>query len=286
MAETSDPNITGNLEEWLLTLDRLKTFEYDGVNYRKDLEPVQQNLFWAGDFWERNPDSNEDKTADKWGRHFINAPFRITSVKVPLPKLDYDVHPYLKTSFLKSVTYDNTITVTWLEDVYRSVQKFHLDWVHRWYNRQYDVLRNGPQGKFKQLDVYAFHYVNTTGALLEAPRLEVLFRIKLRGLMPRSLGELTFDYGAPGNETPVSIQYSASKVLWEYNPSFYDSNFRNVFKADGAWLSKKEVVNNVWNPTGDGGDTIPSSTDAANQTEGMRVITTITPSIVGEGEIS
>ena len=277
-------NITGTSEDWIQVFDRLKSFEYDGVNYRKDLEPVQQNLFWAGDFWEENPDTTLDKKADSWGRHFINAPFRITSVKLKLPRLDYEVHPFLKTAFLKSATYQNDVTVTWLEDVYRSVQKYHLDWAHRWYNRQYDVLRNGPQGKFRQLDLYAFHYVNSTGALLEAPVLEVLFRIKLRGLMPKTLGELTFDYATPGNETPVTCEYIASRILWEYNPSFYDSNYTNVFGS--PWLSKSSVANNVWNPTGPGGSTIPSSTDLDLQTEGMRAISSITPSILGEGEIA
>jgi hypothetical protein len=207
------------------------------------------------------------------------------SVSMDLPKLDYEIHPYIKSSFLKSVSYTGEVKIKWLEDAYRSVQKYHLDWVHRWYNRQYDVLRNGPQGKFRQLDVYAFHYVNTTGAVLEAPTIELLFRVKFRGLMPKSIGGLNFDYSTPGNETPIEMTYACTKALWEYNPAFYDSDFRNVFAKNGAWLSKKSVVDNVWNPVGNDGTTISSSADATNQTEGMRILTNVTPSIAGENEI-
>jgi hypothetical protein len=241
-------------------------------------------MFWAGDFWERNPDTTNDYAADGWGRYFINAPFRIMSINIKLPSLEYENHPYLKTPLFKGATYSFQVTVTWLEDVYRTVQKMHLDWLTRWYNRQYDVLRCGPQGKFKSLDVYAFHYVNTSGKLLEAPTIEVLFRIKLRGLMPKDIGELKFDYSNPGNESPVTCTYACAKSLWEYNPAFYKSNYKNVW---GSTFMSSTDLSTVWNPTGsDGKGSIPSSGDLTNQTEAIKTLATITPFIAGEGEIT
>lgn len=291
MAENASANITGTAAEWTLALDRLKTFEYDGVNYRRDLEPRQQNLFWAGDFWERNPDStpdNEDRAADRWGRHLMNAPFRILKVDFPLPKFSYETDNIRKASFLKDAQYTQDLTIDFLDDVYRSVQKYHMDWANRWYNRQFDVLRCGVKGKFRQLDIYAFHYVNSTGQLLEAPIIEILFRVKIRGMMPESWGNLTFDYGTPGNEAPLSVKYKANKTLWEYNPALYGGNFRNIWKGNGEFgaLDNENVLNGVWNPAGPGKTSIPSSTSLTNQIEAMRTLASVTPNIVGEGEIS
>jgi hypothetical protein len=280
--------ISGTMDDWKLALDRLKSFEYDGVNYRHDLEPKQQNLFWAGDFWETNPDtSGNDKTADSWTRNFINAPFRIVNVKIDLPKLSFERHKQLKTQLFKEATYADTVTIGWLDDVYRSVQKYHLDWVNRWYNRQFDVIRCGAGGKFKALTIYAFHYKNSSLSLLDVPTIELLFRIKLRGLVPKDIGSIEFDYGNPGNETVVSMQYGYNKCLWEYNPEFYAGDFRKVWATDGFTpLKGGEVPDTVWKPgSGDGKDSIPSSTDMSNQTENMRLLATITPYIRGEHEI-
>jgi hypothetical protein len=281
--------ITGDPGEWLLALDRLKTFEYDGVNYINDLEPKQQNLFWAGDFWEKNPDTDNDKKkADGWTRNFINAPFRIMNVKMDLPKLTFEKHKQLKTLIFKDATYAESVTIGWLDDVYRSVQKFHLDWTTRWYNRQFDVLRCGAGGKFKSLTLYAFHYINSSLSLLDVPSIELLFRVKLMGLVPKDIGALEFNYANPGNEEIVTMTYGINKCLWEYNPAFYSNDFRKIWAKEGFTpLKGGEIPDTVWNPgTGEGKSSIPSATDLDNQTENIRLLATLTPFIKGEGEIS
>jgi hypothetical protein len=280
--------VSGGPLDWTLALDRLKTFEYDGVNYRNDLEPKQNNLFWAGDFWEKNPDADGDHKADSWARNFINAPYRIMSIKADLPKLTFERHKYLKAFTFKDTTYADTITITWLDYVYRSVQKFHLDWINRWYNRQFDVLRTGAGGKFKSATIYVFHYVNSSVSLLDIPTIEILFRVKLMGLVPKDIGSLEFDYANAGNETPTSIQYGCNKILWEYNPAFYKDDFRKIWpEGKGFQPLAGDGPDTVWSPgAADGKSSIPSSSDMANQTEAMRLLASITPFIKGEQEIS
>src|SRR5574344_1396889 len=106
-----------------VSLDTLARFEYDGVNYIYDLEPAQNNLFWAGNFSSGNGDKGGE---DYKRREFSNSQFRIQSIAFNAPTLSFSSEPNVThMEYLTGATLSKQVTITWLEDVYHSVQKYH-----------------------------------------------------------------------------------------------------------------------------------------------------------------
>ena len=192
---------------------KLDTFSSDIMDYLYEIEPQSQNLFWAGYFCETG-DGNDGL------RIFYNACYRIKSVSIPMPQLEFEHNKFFRMPVFKGPNFSQEITIEWYEDVYHSVLMYHTNWIERWYNRYYDVLRTGIKGKFRKLFVVPFHFVNSPSDFnspIEVPRVEPLMAFEIGGLVPKTLPPLKFDYGTDANETPLSITYQCSKVYWAHN---------------------------------------------------------------------
>jgi len=233
--------------------DIIHGFQGDVVDYLYDMEPQSQNLFWAGYF---NCGDNEKfglpinntPRENRW-HGFINAPFRITKVSIPLPKMQMDAHPVLRIPMFKDISFPQEITIEWKEDVYHSVQKYHADWFGRWYNRQYDVLRCGVQGKFRRLTVVAYNFVNISNisSFINTPDVQPIMRFDIGGLAPLEFGDMNFDVSADQNDQLVSCKYKFGKLWWTY----YD----NI---------------QYWKPTGIGNEN-PNTSGEAGRLSGLLV---------------
>lgn len=193
-------------------------FQQDGLDYLYSLEPTQNNLFWAGNFNDGNITPNKGP-----GNEFPNAQFRIQSVGFQLPSLEFEELKPLKIQVLKSIKTIQEVSITWIEDVYRSVERYHLDWINCWYNRRFDCVVTGPKGKFRKLDVYLFHYngllnesINDGVPSIVQPKTEQIAHITLSGLAPKSIGDMKFEMGNSGAEGTKSITYIVNKVDIEY----------------------------------------------------------------------
>jgi hypothetical protein len=206
----------------------LNEFQSDGIDYLYDLEPQSNNLFYAGFFQESTGPVEDLEIKEK----FWNAAYRIQKVSVNLPKISTKTDPVTKVAMLDTVSIDASVNVSWIEDVYHTVKKYHLDWISRWYNREYDVLRCGAAGKFRQLYVIAFHYIDSStdpNALISTPKTQPIFLIKLMGLAPENIGSFTFDHSSDGNESTIDTTYRASKI---------------------ALLYSRDILAESWNPVG------------------------------------
>jgi hypothetical protein len=249
----------------------LESFQSDGIDYLYDLEPQSNNLFWAGFFLETN-------RGGKPVRQFYNAQYRIRKINIPFPKLNIEMHKELRTPIIQNAEYDQDLTIDWIEDVYHSVKQYHLDWISRWYSRKFDVLRCGTSGKFKQLIVIAFHYVNDDAGpnIIEAPKIQPVMAFHIAGLAPKGVPDLNFDYGADGNDQNLSIQYKCGVINWLYSNEIGLGYKQSDINAESFNYGAKE--GKVWWPTGfvENGDGVESG----NAAERYRVTRSATSSIV------
>jgi hypothetical protein len=253
-------NTTGSSKQVTIGDDLLQDFEFDqwnGIDYLYNIEPQSQNLFFAGYFCEAGAGNSTSPKGDQSAssmKMFYNARYRIRKITIPFPSMEIEYHPELRAPMPKGVNYQNEITIDWFEDVYHSVQKYHIDWFNRWYTREYDCFRCGIQGKFRKLAIVAFHYVNKNIAdgvdsITPVPKMEPLFCFVLGGLIPKQLPQMTFDYGADQNENMLSMSYYCGPIRWIYSSdlgfgdeqpdSLFDDNATSAMKiASGRKASK------------------------------------------------
>lgn len=192
---------------------KLTNFQQDGLDYLYNLEPTQNNLFYVGEF-------NEGGTADKKKYEFESAKYRIQSIAFALPTFEFEELKQLKIQVFKSVQSTKEVTITWLDDVYKNVFRYHNEWQNCWYNRKYDCMVRGAKGKFRQCKVYLFHFKDgqdgESSPLLATPTVELLATITLGGLVPKSLGEFKLEMGSSGANNAMSISYIVNKVSIEW----------------------------------------------------------------------
>jgi hypothetical protein len=189
--------------EFKSAISNIENFESDAIDYLYDVEPQSQNLFYVCNFHEKSG-----------SKEFYNASFRARSVDLPGVTLGTKTDVLTHLPVFDTAEYERIVTINWFEDVYHSVQKYHEDWVASWYNFKYETLRCGPSGKFRSIDLIAYHFVNsnTKDAVLETPDVEPLFAYRIAGMVPNSLPQVKFDYGAEQNDSPYTITYRCSKI--------------------------------------------------------------------------
>lgn len=258
-----------------VSLDELTNFEYDGTNYIYDMPPAQPNLFWAGNMSSGLKGGLADSMNDARNspRLFHNAQFRIQSVQINGIQLQFTQDSHMThRDYLTSITLNKDITITWLEDVYFSVKKYHMDWFNNWYDSYSDSFVTGPTGKFRQLDVVAFHYKQNK-SIYEEPVVEPILLIALRGLVPTKVGDFEFNATQAGKQT-VSINYKMNHAMVFYNSALNDGKG----EADPIYSQVKEQSSVVWSPI------IASS--ATTSDENNRILHQAHSTMPSEGRIS
>jgi len=285
---TSSININdhGHAEWGSEFIDILNHFQADGIDYLYDLEPQSNNLFYAGFFRE------SDKQGGPQQRPFFNAAYRIKSVSWNGPSLSFEHDPRTHLPKMKSKEYDVSLTVEWHEDVYHSVKRYHLNWIQRWYNRGFDCLRCGPEGKFRRMAVVLFHYVNASEAsdasVIEVPVARPLMVFDFGGLVPEKFGDWKFSYDSDDNDAALSITYKAARVSW-----YYGKNIASEGHTDYIWqqstTSMRDDPNSaqIWNPSGYYSDNANAEVGDKNhaQLERLRIARTATSFISDEATL-
>jgi hypothetical protein len=209
--------------------------QYNGLDYLYNIEPQSQNLWYAGYFCEAG-----DGTPSNSMKMFYNARYRIKKVTIPFPSLEVEYHSELRSPLVKGTQYQNEITIDWFEDVYHSVQKYHLDWFNRWYTKDFDCFRCGIQGKFRKMAVIAFHYVNgNNDSIIPVPKIEPLFAFIIGGLIPKNLPAITWDYNSDGNDSLVSMTYHCNTIRWAYNHTIGFGDTKPKTKVDALFDTNK-----------------------------------------------
>jgi hypothetical protein len=200
--------------------------QWRGLDYTYDIEPQSQNLFWAGYFCEAGDGKLTSST-----KMFYNAAYRIKKVSIPFPSMEIEYHPETRSPLVKTVSYANEVQIDWFEDVYHSVQKYHVDWFNRWYSREYDCFRCGIKGKFRKMAVVAFHYVNDNKeSIIPVPKIEPLFAFIIGGMTPKTIPSMNFDYNSDSNDSLLAMTYTCGPIRWVYGNSIGRGDESNVDK--------------------------------------------------------
>lgn len=200
-------------------LKDLVTAEYDGVNYLYNLESKPTNLFLADPAF-------FSETASLVG----NPQFRVNKFSFKLPTLSFEFKNRGQQPVLKDIKYCNDIAITWVEDVYDSISVYHQKWWQKaWFDRSTGRLKNSPDGKTRDLQIWLFHYLNVSNKASPfiEPSLQLLACLKFKGLRPTEIDAPAYGMGEDGNPL-IQVHYAidagetellgmADSDLWQPN---------------------------------------------------------------------
>ena len=198
--------------------------EARGINYLHSLEHFQNCLFFA------TIDGADDSK------------FRISRISVTSPSLSFERNNnrYLA---LKNTSIPEEVTITWVEDAYRSVEQFHLRWMRYWYDFEADYIPIGRGGKFKNITIYAYHYINKNNSI-SAPLMdaEPTMTLTLGNCVPTNMGSsIEFDWSAGGIKE-FNTTYKFAKVTG----IVYESPKRAATSADN-WAEATNLYSSTSN---------------------------------------
>lgn len=217
-----------------------RSFETDQEDYIYDLEPQSNNLFFVCNFAE----STGDKIGSSY-KELFNAQFRARSIQLPRLEFTFTTDPVTHLPLFDSGKFDFNVQIDWLDDVYHSIWHYHENWMARWYNYQFNLLRCGQDGKFRKCRVVAYHYKKKGDVFNPEVEAEPLYIMNIFGMVPRALEGLRQSYEEDGGDKLLSMQYIASKVDILFNSNFTKKGDNNVYdstsKATGVGTA-------VWNP--------------------------------------
>lgn len=225
--------------------DNIANYEYEAINYLSDLEPYEGNLFWAGNF------SSGSVTLDGTGgdfqkRNLANAEFRIQSISLPSVSFNFTENQNLRRNFFTGITRTTEISISWIEDAYMSISKYHNDWLCNWYDLRHDCFIVGPAGKYRKLDIYLYHYAVQEDGTMKP---QIIVQYKLAGLVPTSIKYP--DLNREGSNPILNISYKVGKCEAWYNPDFLTNKQSGAGIANNAkeiFYGPSKEAQGVWSP--------------------------------------
>lgn len=244
--------------------------EAQGIDYLYSLEHAQNNLFFA------RIDGAEDSK------------FRISKISLnSTPNISFEKNNN-RFLTLAGAKMPDEITITWIEDAYRSVEQFHLKWLRAWYDFRADYIPLGRINKFKNITIESYHYVNrndsVSAPLMDADRIA---SITLANCVPTNMGStMEFDWSAGGiKEFTTTYKFSSITNLDYANNTngFVDnSSTKNGYLYENpsnvglggnySWSSSSNLVNPSLAWQGDGiKDNARSYTYATTATEEQKI---------------
>lgn len=208
----------------------LQDYQYNGYDYLYNLEPQQLNYFAIDSFYDPYLRAQGTAGAGDYDNNSITVPdkmqYRIDKIAgFKLPTLDFTPsESAIRVDYASNPKEkNNTLVLSWKEDAYQTVRRYHMNWMNHWYNRYLDCMVCGRKGKYRNLSVYLFHYKNINGGQTGAPvmRAVPIALITFIGLVPKNLGDLELNHSEPGNASSLSITYNMNGMevfFYPYDP--------------------------------------------------------------------
>ena len=229
----------------------LQDYQYNGYQYLYNLEPQQLNYFAIDSFYDPYQRAEGSTGAGTYDSPSTTIPdklqYRIEKISgFKLPSLDIaPSENAIRVDFVKGQKEKtNTLTLTWKEDVYQSIRRYHLNWMNHWYNKYLDCMVCGRRGKYRNLAAYLFHYKNMNDSsgvpIMKAVPIAL---INFIGLVPKTIGDIEFDYSETGNTSSVNIQYQMNGLEIFFYP--YDTEDAEYIGGVAAEVQKGTDIDNV-----------------------------------------
>lgn len=210
------------------------------INFLYNLEPAQDNMFICSVITPIEKEAKSDGTLNmenSFGTHFndpqsrtlYTAPYRLLSADFSLPIIDVEFDPRTRTTYLKGVTYNQKFTMTWADDCFHSVRKYHHDWFNCWFQREKDAFVSGVDGKeglngrFRAFKIFMYHMVHDKDGKV-VPNIWGV--IDVGDAFPINLGKISL------GEDPGDSKYTC-----EYAANFIDLKFANSETAGFPLMS-------------------------------------------------
>ncbi len=192
-----------------IPISSLEDFKYNIERYIYDLEPEQDNLFIVTMFSDpKGGDGQFDN--ENWIQ------YQIKGVSFEGDNLSFDENyttNFFRTSLVENLNFTKSVTIDWVEDVNRRVYEYHRGWLNCWYSRDSDFIPTGVIGKFRNMRVDVFHYVNINTESFSPVLTPVkIGEIVINGLIPEKVPQMKMSFDTPNNEGNCSITYRCSQA--------------------------------------------------------------------------
>jgi hypothetical protein len=134
-----------------------------------------------------------------------------SAYELPSPTLIAERNKLDKKAYIKKYSIPEIVSITWQENTYLDVWKYHQEWVRRFYNREKDVYVCGSSGKKRNAHILIQQYAVTSKSIFDPYAEEDLmetYTIRLGGLIPQSTPVLRGDWNQDAsNTTGLVIKY-------------------------------------------------------------------------------
>ena len=194
-----------------MTAEEIAKFEFKGNEYLFNLDPATGNLFYLDSI-----KISKTATENTENNTIINPlRYRVKSLKLDNTiGIEYDQNRVLLPGnpiCVAGIKEAHSVTIEWVEDSFFRVQKFHQDWISKWFKNK--TLIDGRDGKLIDFTFIVFYFDNTGGNLAPALKPKTSYKIELKGCAPTDLSDFSFSYDEQDNGKTFVGKYFAQEII-------------------------------------------------------------------------
>lgn len=194
-----------------MTPQEIAEFEFKGNEYLFNLDPATGNLFYLDSI-----KISKTATENTENNTIINPlRYRVKSLKLDNTiGIEYDQNRVLLPGnpiCVAGIKEAHSVVIEWVEDSFFRVQKFHQDWISKWFKNK--TLIDGRDGKLIDFTFIVFYFDNTGGNLAPALKPKTSYKIELKGCAPTDLSDFSFSYDEQDNGKIFTGKYFAQEII-------------------------------------------------------------------------
>ena len=205
-----------------MTPQEIAEFEFKGNEYLFNLDPATGNLFYLDSI-----KISKEATESTENNTIINPlRYRVKSLKLDNTiGIEYDQNRVLLPGnpiCVTGIKEAHSVVIEWVEDSFFRVQKFHQNWINKWFQNK--TLIDGRDGKLIDFTFIVFYFDNTGGNLAPALKPKTSYKIELTGCAPTDLSDFSFSYDEQDNGKTFVGKYFAQEIIINGNGEAPTSN--------------------------------------------------------------
>lgn len=195
-----------------MTPQEIAEFEFKGNEYLFNLDPATGNLFYLDSI-----KISKTATENTENNNNIINPlrYRVKSLKLDNTiSIEYDQNRVLLPGnpiCVTGIKEAHGVTIEWVEDSFFRVQKFHQNWISKWFQNK--TLIDGRDGKLIDFTFIVFYFDNTGGNLAPALKPKTSYKVELKGCAPTDLSDFSFSYDEQDNGKTFIGKYFAQEII-------------------------------------------------------------------------
>lgn len=221
------------------------------LNYLYNLEPAQDNMFICSpivptkgkcaEAYQRTLLGNFTKSTEgnnHKAQYLTTAPYRLYSASFDMPKIKVESVERMRMGFVSGSESARQFSLSWIEDCFHSMRKYHHDWFNCWYRRELDAFSDAKhgEGRFRAFQIYMYHAIQND-------KNEVEFRIwgiiDIADAYPVDLGKI--ELSAESGNSIYTCQYQANYI----DIKFVDNNSSSEKVYPNIYDSGKGALQNM-----------------------------------------